>query len=260
MTLKIAACIKQVPDVTEVKIDPETNTLIREGVDAITNPLDLYAVEEAIAITRNNDAESCAMCMGPEQALDSVREAMAMGIDKGVLISDRAFAGSDTWATSFILARAVKKLGADLVICGKQATDGDTAQVGPGIAAHLNWAQACYVSKVLNITQEEVTVERLLDYGREVITLKLPAVITVIKELNNPRLTRFFKLLESFEKPVEKWGAAELEIDANNCGLSGSPTKVNRIFAPPSRNKATLIKGENAREKAQNIADIIAGI
>jgi len=191
--MKIVVCIKQVPDTTDVKINPETNTLIREGVESIINPFDMYAIEEAVKLKERFGGYATVVTMGPPQAESVLREALSLGIDSAIHLSDRAFAGSDTWATSLILAKGIAKLGDyDLVICGKQASDGDTAQVGPGIATHLDLPQATYVRRVdsvhLDASPKVMIVERLLEEGYELIELQLPALITVVKEINEPRL------------------------------------------------------------------------
>ncbi|MBP5273682.1 MAG: electron transfer flavoprotein subunit beta/FixA family protein, partial [Abditibacteriota bacterium] len=186
--MNIAVCIKQVPGTTEVKINPETNTLVREGVETQINPFDLYALEEAVRIKEQKTKEGvpCSVTvvtMGPPQADTALREAISLGADRGVLLCDRAFAGADTWCTSFALSLACKRLEADLVICGQQAIDGDTGQVGPGIATHLNWAQACYLAEIKEVTDKQLTVRRLVEDGYEVCRLQLPCVVTVVKEI-----------------------------------------------------------------------------
>ena len=187
--MDIIVCIKQVPDTTDVRIDPMTNTLIREGVQSIINPFDMYAIEEGIQLKERFGGNVIVVTMGPPQAEAALREAISLGADEGILVSDRAFAGSDTWATSYTLAAAIKKIGGfDLIICGKQASDGDTAQVGPGIAAHLDLPQVTYVKKVENIDEKHAKVERMTEEGYEVVETPLPCLLTVVKEINEPRL------------------------------------------------------------------------
>ncbi len=189
--MKIAVCIKQVPDSTEVKINPETNTLVREGVASITNPFDEFAVEEALLTKEKYGGEIHVITMGPPQAVEILRNALAVGADKVYLVSDRAFAGADTLATAYTLAKTIEKIGGvDLVICGKQAIDGDTAQVGPGIATRLGIPQLTYVAKVreIDLAKKKIVVERMLENGREVVESSLPVLITVVKDINEPRL------------------------------------------------------------------------
>jgi len=168
--MNIIVCIKQVPETTEVKINPETNTLVREGVKSIINPFDVYAIEEGVRLKEKFAGKATVITMGPPQAEAVLREAISMGIDEGILLSDRAFAGSDTWATSYALSCAIKKIGAfDLIVCGKQASDGDTAQVGPGISSHLDIPQVTYVKKIEEIKENSARVERMTEEGFEII-------------------------------------------------------------------------------------------
>jgi len=234
--MKVVVCIKQVPDTAEVRIDPVTNTLIREGVPSILNPLDLHAIEAAVTVARKTQGEAIALSMGPPQAEAVVREAIAQGCQRGILLTDRVFAGSDTWATSYVLAVAIQHLrDVDLVFCGKQAIDGDTAQVGPGIAAHLRWPQATYVRKIKELNDHHVVLEGLTDQGNESLRVRLPAVLTVLKDLNLPRLPTLVSQMQGRRCEIERWGAAELGLEEAMVGLQGSPTRVARIFAPPAR-------------------------
>jgi electron transfer flavoprotein beta subunit len=238
-------CIKQVPDTTDVRIDPETNTLMREGVASIVNPFDMYAIEEALRLRERHGGAVTVLTMGPPQAESALREAIAMGADTGILVSDRAFAGSDTWATSYTLAAAIRKLGTfDLILCGKQASDGDTAQVGPGIAMHLDLPQITYVRKIEALSETEVTAERLLETGYEVITAPLPCLLTVIKEINEPRLPSLKGKLAARKAAITTWNAVDIKADAARIGLDGSPTKVVKIFTPPPREGGEILSGE----------------
>jgi electron transfer flavoprotein beta subunit len=243
--MHIVVCIKQVPDTTEVKIDPKTNTLIREGVQSIVNPFDMYAIEEAVRVKEKKGGIVTVITMGPPQAETALREAISMGCDKAILLSDRAFAGSDTWATSYTLSMALKKLEKiDIVICGKQASDGDTAQVGPGIAAHLNLPQITYVRKIEEINETDVSAERLLEEGYEVIKAPIPCLITVVKEINEPRIPSLKGKLAAKKAQITTWKASDLACDPAKIGLDGSPTKVVRIFNPPPRQGGKIFKGE----------------
>lgn len=251
MSLNIVVCIKQVPDTTEVRINPETNTLIRDGVDSIINPFDTYAVEEAVRICeRLGEGNVTVLSMGPPQVEAALKEAISVGANEAVLLSDREFAGADTWATSYTLAAALKKMAPDLIITGKQAIDGDTAQVGPGIAVHLDLPQVCYVSKVREISKEKAVVERLLEDGHEVIEVDLPVVLTVVKEINEPRLPSLKGKMKAKKADIKVLTAADLEVNPESIGLTGSPTQVSKIFSPPKRGGGEMIEGETAQEKA----------
>ncbi|MBN2119600.1 MAG: electron transfer flavoprotein subunit beta/FixA family protein [Candidatus Omnitrophica bacterium] len=247
--MNIVVCIKQVPDSTEVRIDPETNTLIREGVASIINPFDMYAIEEAIRLKERFGGKTTVITMGPPQADDALREALSMGIDEAVHLSDRAFAGSDTWATSLILSRAVKKIAQfDLLVCGKQASDGDTAQVGPGIAAHLNLPQATYVRRIdtvhLDTSPKIMVVERLVEEGYEILELQLPALITVVKEINEPRLPSLRGKMKARKEQIPVWTHKDLNLEEDKIGLNGSPTQVVKIFTPPAKQGGKILQGE----------------
>lgn len=243
--MNIIVCIKQVPETTEVRINPETNTLIREGVKSIVNPFDMYAIEEGVRLKEKFGGKATVITMGPPQAEAVLREAISMGIDEGILLSDRAFAGSDTWATSYTLSAAIKKMGAfDLIICGKQASDGDTAQVGPGISAHLDIPQVTYVKKIEEIKNNTARVERMTEEGYEIIEVPLPALITVVKEINTPRLPSLKGMMRAKQAKIICWKAQDIEAEVDSVGLPGSPTQVVSIFTPPARVGGQILKGE----------------
>lgn len=245
--MKIVVCIKQVPDTTEVRINPETNTLIREGVASIINPFDMYAIEEAVQLKERFGAETIVITMGPPQADAALREALSMGIDQAILLSSRAFAGSDTWATSYVLSKAIEKISnVDMVICGKQASDGDTAQVGPGIATHINLPQATYVRKVDNVDVEKkvIRLERLLEDGYEIIEVSMPLLMTVVKEINTPRLPSLRGKMRAKSQAITTWTDKDLGLEETKLGLKGSPTQVVKIFTPPPREKGMILEGE----------------
>ncbi|MGD2278875.1 MAG: electron transfer flavoprotein subunit beta/FixA family protein, partial [Candidatus Omnitrophota bacterium] len=213
--MKIAVLIKQVPNTTDVKIDPETNTLKREGVESVINPFDTYAIEEAVRIKeRLGEGEVVVVSMGPPQAEEALREALSLGCDSAILLSDRKFAGSDTWATSYTLSQAIRKIGdCDLIICGKQASDGDTAQVGPGVSTHLDIPQVTYVKKIESIDKSKATVERMTEEGYDIIELPLPAVLTVVKEINEPRLPSLKGKMKAKKAEIAVWTAGDLGCD-----------------------------------------------
>ncbi len=243
--MNIIVCIKQVPETTEVKINPETNTLIREGVKSIINPFDVYAIEEGVRLKEKFGGKATVITMGPPQAEAVLREAISMGIDEGILLSDRAFAGSDTWATSYALSAAIKKMGSfDLIICGKQASDGDTAQVGPGISAHLDVPQVTYVKKIEEVKDNLARVERMTEEGYEIIEVPLPALITVVKEINTPRLPSLKGMMRAKQAKIIHWKALDIETDSNCVGLTGSPTQVVKIFTPTPRVGGQMLRGE----------------
>ncbi|MDR3210845.1 MAG: electron transfer flavoprotein subunit beta/FixA family protein [Planctomycetota bacterium] len=250
--MHIVVCIKQVPDTTNVRINPKTNTLEREGVESIINPFDTYAIEEGVRIReRLGEGKVTVLSMGPPQAEAALREAISLGADEAVLLCSRAFAGGDTWSTSLVLALAIKKLGPDLVLAGKQAIDGDTAQVGPGISYHLDWPQACYVSKIREIGKGQAVVESLLENGKEVLAVELPAVLTVVKEINEPRLPSLKGKMRAKKAVITTWNETDIGADPELVGLKGSPTTVARVFSPSRRGAGEMIKAESASEVAR---------
>ena len=242
--MRIAVLTKQVPESTDVQVDPETGTLRREGVAAVMNPFDTYALEEAVRIKEKLGGEVVAVSMGPPQAEAMLREAVSLGADRAVLVSDRAFAGSDTWATSKTLAAALKKIGFDLILCGKQAIDGDTAQVGPGVATLLDIPQATYIRQIDEINAEGAKVQRLLEEGTEFLSIPLPALFTVVKEINEPRLPSLRGKMKAKKATIETLTAADLGLPVEELGLKGSPTKVVKIFAPERRASGEKREGE----------------
>lgn len=255
--MNIITCIKQVPNTTDVRINPETNTLIREGVESVINPFDTYAIEESVRLKEKFDGKVTVITMGPPQAEGALRDAVSVGCDEAILVSDRAFAGSDTWTTSYTLAMAIKKIGAfDIILCGKQASDGDTAQVGPGISAHLDLPQVTYVRRIEEINEKKAKVERLLEEGYEVIETPLPCVITVVKEINEPRLPSLKGKMKAKKVDVVKWTAKDISCEPKNIGLEGSPTKVVKIFTPPPRKGGQILQGD-ANEAAWKLADLL---
>ena len=262
----IVVCAKMVPDTTQVSIDPVTNTLVREGVPFITNPFDDHAIEEALRIKDAYGARVTVLSMGPAPAETVLRKAIALGADAGLLLSDRAFGGSDTLATSKVLSVAIAKLSdqerVDLIVCGKQTIDGDTAQVGPGIATRLGYAQVTLVDKVLDVDLDtrRITVRAKFDNRHQVVEARLPAVITVVREINTPRYPTVPRRLYAEEVQIQVWTNEMLKLDPNTIGLKGSPTWVKRIFAP-EREKGEIVMGlgkgkeEAVRLIMQKLAD-----
>lgn len=243
--MKIVVCIKQVPATNDAKIDPETKRIVREGQKAILNPFDTYAVEEAVRLKAKFGGEVIVVSMGPPKAEQSLKEAISVGADKAILLSDRAFGGSDTWATSYALAKAIEKIGdVDLVICGKQAIDGDTAQVGPGIAAHLDWPQATYVMAVSDATSNSIKVKRMHEDGYDICELNTPAVITVLKDINTPRVPTLKGRLAAQKIEIPVWKPSDIGAETDKIGLDGSPTRVVKTQPPPARDtKSIKIEG-----------------
>ena len=244
--MNIIVCLKQVPGTTEVKIDPQTNTLIRQGIKNIINPFDTYALEEGVRIKeRSGGGVVTVISMGPPQAGEMLREAISVGADEAILLSDSAFAGADTLATSCTLAKAVAKLGQyDIVICGRQTLDGDTGQVGPELAEMLGIPFVAYVSQVEEIAEGYMRVRRMVEEGHEVISTPLPAVITVVKEINVPRLPSLRGIAKSKSATISVWDAEELCVDKSMVGLSGSATRVIKVFFPQRISHGEIFQGE----------------
>jgi len=243
--MNIVICLKQVPGTTEVKIDPETNTLVREGIKNIVNPFDTYALEEGVRLKERYGGRVTAITMGPRQAEEMLLEAISSGADEAILISDTAFAGSDTLATSYTLATAVNKIkDYDLIICGRQTLDGDTGQVGPELAEMLGIPFAAYVSKVEEIENGHMQVERMVEDGHEIVEMPLPGVMTVVKEINVPRLPSLRGLARAKSAAIPTWTAEDLGIDKNRAGLPGSATRVIRVFFPQRVHKGEMLEGD----------------
>jgi len=241
--MNIVVCIKQVPDTSEVRINPETNTLIREGVPSIINPYDMHAIEAALQIREKVGGKVTVITMGPPQAESALRDAVAMGADEAVLLTDKAFAGSDTWATSYTLFKAVEKLDAHIIICGKQAIDGDTAQVGPEMAEFLNIPHVSYVRKIEDVSEDSIRLQRLMDDGYDIVESSLPVLFTVVRELNEPRLPSLKGKMAAKKAEIRRLSAADLGADAEKIGLKGSPTQVRGIFAPEARKDRKILEG-----------------
>ncbi|MFC2012823.1 electron transfer flavoprotein subunit beta/FixA family protein [Chloroflexota bacterium] len=247
--MNIVVCVKQVPGTTQVEIDPETNTLVRKGIESIINPFDTYALEEGVRLKERYEGKVTVITMGPPQAEQAMREAISLGADEAVLLSDRAFAGSDTLATAGTLARALEKLKPyDLVICGRQTLDGDTGQVGPELAQMLDIPFIAYVSKVEEIDGSRIQVRRMIEDGYEVMETVLPAVITVVKEINVPRLPSLRGMARSKSAPVPVWSIGELDIDESRVGLAGSATKVVKVFVPQRVRQSEMLQGDPAAQ------------
>jgi electron transfer flavoprotein beta subunit len=255
--MDIIVLVKQVPNTTDVKLDPKTGNLIREGIESIINPDDRHAVEAAVGIKEDAGGKVTVLSMGPPQAIDAVSEAMGMGADEGILVTDRAFAGADTWATSTTLGKAVERVGKfDLVICGRQAIDGDTAQIGPQVADYLKIPHVTYVFDIESIGKKSLVVKRRLEDGYERIECTLPALLTVIGELNVPRHPKVAGLIEACKEkaPIRLWNAADIGVQAQEVGLEGSLTHVIKTFAPKSERQGEILQGD-AKTAARTLVE-----
>ncbi|BCU81426.1 electron transfer flavoprotein subunit beta [Polycladomyces abyssicola] len=262
--LHIVCCVKQVPDSREIRIDPKTNTLIRQGVPAIANFYDMHGLEEALRIKDQYGARITVVCMGPPPAEKTLKQCISLGADEAVLVTDRRFAGADTLATSYVLAKAIQKIGeewgpVDLVFCGKQTLDGDTGQVGPGIACRLDLEQLTYVEKVVGIDLEKrtITVHRHLEDGVEVVETRLPALLTALKELNKVRRASMPGMLRAARfKPVI-WTVDDFpDMDKKQIGLKGSPTIVAKTWVPEQKPvNGEVVKDQSPQEAAAFLAD-----
>lgn len=258
--MRIAVCVKQVPDTNEIRINPETGTLIRDGVPSILNNDDANALEQALQIKdANPDTTVTVLTMGPPQAREMLQECLAMGADEAILLSDRALGGSDTWATSNALAAGLRKAGPfDLIFAGRQAIDRDTAQVGPQIAEKMGLPQVTYV-KEFELEGDTVTVKRALEDGYEKLRVKLPCVLTAIKELNTPRYMSVPGILRAAKAEIKIWSADDIGVDKTTVGLKASPTNVFRSFTPKPKGKGITVEGDTPKEQAGNLlADLRA--
>ena len=262
--MHIVCCLKQVPDTAEVKIDPQTNTLVRSGIESISNPFDIVALEEALRLKERYGGRVTAISMGPPQAEQVLREALSLGADEAILLSDRPFAGSDTLATSYTLGKAIEKLNrdqpVDLILCGKQAIDGDTGQTGPGLATRLGYTQLTYVSQVewIDESKKQILVKRRVEGGVEVIRGSLPALLTAELDLAKPRRASLPLLIHSLRADLKKWDARAIEAEPAKLGLKGSPTWVRRIFSPPVREGGPRFSaGENLHDAVEKSLEVL---
>ena len=254
--MRIVVCVKQVPDPENAKMDWETGTVVREGVKNIINPFDLYAIEEALRIKEKLGGEVIVISMGPPQAEEALREAIAMGADKAILITSRDFAGADTLATSYTLSQAIKKIGdVDLIICGKQAIDGDTAQVGPGVSAHLDLPQITFVGKIDEITEDRIRAERMVEGGYQVVESPLPCVITVVKDINIPRLPSLKGKIAAKKAEIPHWGPEDIDADPKRIGAAGSPTMVEEVFAPELKKEGRIYSEDQIEEAIEKVIE-----
>lgn len=249
--MKILVCVKQVPDTNEVRIDPVKGTLIRDGVPSILNPDDANALEAALQWKdKNPDTTVAVLTMGPPQASYMLRECLAMGADEAYLLSDRAFGGADTCATSTTLAAGIRKAGGvDIIFAGRQAIDGDTAQVGPQVAERLGIPVVTYVEDY-SMEEGKVTVKRQMEDGYEVIEVQAPCLLTCVKELNQPRYMSIGRIVDAYEKEITVWNHEDVDLNPRDCGLNASPTQVFRSFTPPAKGKGEMLSGTAAEAGA----------
>lgn len=251
--MNIVVCIKQVPDTTEIKLDPVKGTLIRDGVPSIMNPDDKGALEQALRLKDAHNAHVTVITMGPPQAEAILREAYAMGADRAILVSDRKFGGADTLATSYTLSQALRKIDHDLIIAGRQAIDGDTAQVGPQIAEQLDLPQITYVEEATFDGKKTLSVRKSTEEGHELLEVDLPCMLTLLATANQPRYMRVRGIMEAFDKPIECWGASDIDVDPERIGLTGSPTSVKKSFTKGAKAMGTLHEEVTPEEAADII-------
>jgi len=255
--MNIIVCVKQVPDTLEVGINKETNTLVREGTDSVINPFDLCAVEEGLRLKEQVGGRVTVLSMGPPQVVDTLRQALSLGADEAVLLSDIGFAGADTLATSYTLARAVKRIGhVDLIICGKQAIDGDTAHVGPSLAEKLDIPHVSCVTKIHEVTDDSMIAGRVTDEGIEKVRLQLPGLITVSKGINQPRLPSLRRRIAAARTDITVWSARDIAADPNKIGLKGSPTQVVKMTTPEHHRAGQRLEGLTAEQVANLVSKL----
>jgi electron transfer flavoprotein beta subunit len=252
--MNIVVCIKQVPDADCVKIDPVTKRLVREAVKSMINPFDMYAIEEGLRIKEKLGGKVTALTMGPPQAESALREAIALGCDEAILLSDAAFAGSDTLATGYALSCAILKIkDYDMILCGKQALDGDTANVGGGIAANLDIPQIVNVRKIQDIKENRVCAHRMTEYGYDVLEAQLPCLLTVVKDINMPRLPSLKGKMKAKSAVIVVWKAADIQAEEARIGAKGSATEVLNVSTPPARPQGKIFEGETAVDQLVGI-------
>lgn len=260
--MNILVCVKQVPDTTEIKINPETNTLIRDGVPSIVNTFDAFALEMAARIKDKREAKIVVISMGPEQAKNALKECLSTGADKAYLVSDRAFGGSDTLATGYILSKAVKAVEAeegafDIIFCGKQAIDGDTAQTGPQLAEQLNYPQITCITDI-TYADGKIRAERETEYGKEIWEARAPAVVTVTKPAFEPRYPTIKSKIAANKAVIPVLTLKDVDADAEKSGLKGSPTKVKKVYVPVRNKNGVIIRDEAAAESAKRLAGLLS--
>ena len=250
-------CIKQVPDTTEVRIDPERGTLIREGVPSVINPFDMYAIEEGILLKENHEGKTTVLSMGPPQALEAIKEAVAMGCDDAMLISDRTFSGADTWATAYLLSLAVRKMGSYyLILCGKESADGMTGHIGPQLAEFLDLPQLTYAVDI-KLHDHSVRIKQRMEDGFRILESPLPALVTVERGINQPRIPPMDQVMKAYRKDLLHWGAKDMGGNEGFFGLKGSPTQTRRVYIHKmERRKGRFLEGD-VKETARRLIQLL---
>ncbi len=255
--MRIIVCVKQVPSSNEVRLDPVTNTIIRDGRQSVINPFDTYAVEQAVQIKEKLGGEVLALSMGIPATERLLRDAMSRGADRSLLLSDRRFAGADTLATAYTLSLGVRHLGDfDLILCGKMAVDGDTAQIGPELAENLGIPHVTDVCELVEISDNEIVCKKVTDKGHSLLRVRLPALLTVVKDINMPRLPSISGVRFGINAPFESLGADDLAADPQRIGLSGSPTQVVKTYVPKRQTESVTVHGD-PKAQAKSIAELI---
>lgn len=262
--MKIVVLVKQVPATDKIKMDEETGTMIRDGIESEVNPLDLYAIEEAVRIKERigQGVEIIVISMGPKMAVEAIRSAIALGCDQGYLLSDRKFAGSDTWSTAYALSTGIKKIvdGFDLILCGERATDGETGQVGPEVGAYLGLPVLTYVGKIEEIGNGKIIAHRAVEGGHEVVEATLPVLLSVVKEINTPRMPNFSGKMKAKKTEIPLLTAEDIGADEQRIGLKGSPTRVVKIFHPQVARKGKVVStAGNLDGAVDGLVDFLAG-
>lgn len=259
--MHIVACVKQTPKSDNVKIDPATGCLIRSGTASAMNPFDEYALEEAVCLKEQVGGRVSVLTMGPPQAEAVLRDSIARGADVAYQLGDMAFAGSDTWSTSYALSKGVEKINSlekvDVILCGKQTNDSDTGHIGPQLAAWLNWPNAAFVRKVLHVGDKAIQVERLTEDGSEVLELPYPCVISVVKDINKPRVRSVKGRLAAKRAEITKWTADEIGADKTKLGVKNCPTNVVKSFVPTRNVCAVCVEGTNAKERGVKLVQML---
>ncbi len=259
--MHIVACVKQTPKSDNVKIDPATGCLIRSGAESAMNPFDEYALEEAVLLKEQLGGTVSVITMGPPQAEAVLRDSIARGADRVYQLGDRAFAGSDTWSTSYALSKGIEKINSilpvDLIICGKQTNDSDTGHIGPQISAWLGWPNAAFVKKVIAADDKTITVERLTEDGGEVLQLPYPCVLSVVKDINSPRVRSVKGRLAAKRAEITVWTADDVAADKEKLGITHCPTRVVKSFVPKREVTASVVAGANAKERGAKLVALL---
>jgi len=259
--MHIVACVKQTPKSDNVKIDKETGCLIRSGTESAMNPFDEYALEEAVTLKEQAGGRVSVITMGPPQAEAVLRDSVARGADDVYQLGDRAFAGSDTWSTSYALSKGIEKINAlhpvDLIICGKQTNDSDTGHIGPQISAWLNIPNAAFVKKIVRLNEKSIVVERLTEDGSEVVELPFPCVISVVKEISNPRVRSIKGRLNAKRATITVWTADDVAADKSKLGIQNCPTRVVKSFVPKREITSVVVEGSNGKEKGAKLVTLL---